>query len=55
MASGGSDIGNIDNDPANETYVLYGAVVGGPDRKDRFWDIRWVYISANVHRSQLED
>lgn len=40
MASGGTDISNIDNDPTNETYILYGAAVGGPDRHDRFWDIR---------------
>ncbi|KAL5530542.1 hypothetical protein ACEPAF_6800 [Sanghuangporus sanghuang] len=39
-ASGGSDISNIDTDPPQEAYVLYGAVVGGPDRRDRFYDIR---------------
>jgi len=40
MASGGIDIGKLDTDPVNETYVLYGAVVGGPDRRGRFYDIR---------------
>jgi len=40
MASGGTDIGQIDTSPPQEAYVLYGAVVGGPDRRDRFWDIR---------------
>ncbi|KII95327.1 glycoside hydrolase family 9 protein [Plicaturopsis crispa FD-325 SS-3] len=40
MASGGSDIGEIDTSPAQEAYVLYGAVVGGPDARDNFWDIR---------------
>lgn len=40
MASGGNDVGNIDTDPAQEAYVLYGAVVGGPDSKDDFYDIR---------------
>lgn len=39
-ASGGSDIGNIDHSPEVEAYVIYGATVGGPDRKDRFFDIR---------------
>jgi endoglucanase len=40
MASGGTDINNIDTSPINEIHVLYGAVVGGPDRDDRFWGIR---------------
>jgi len=40
MASGGNDTNNINTDPAQEAYVLYGAVVGGPDSKDRFYDIR---------------
>ncbi|KAJ7095252.1 glycoside hydrolase family 9 protein [Mycena belliarum] len=40
MASGGSDIANIDTSPAQEAYVLYGAVVGGPDKRGRFFDIR---------------
>ncbi|KAJ7276266.1 9 glycosyl hydrolase [Mycena haematopus] len=40
MASGGNDINNIDTSPPQEAYVLYGAVVGGPDKSDRFFDIR---------------
>lgn len=40
MASGGNDIGEIDTNPKQETYVLYGAVVGGPDKRDNFYDIR---------------
>ncbi|KAJ7507664.1 glycoside hydrolase family 9 protein [Mycena galericulata] len=40
MASGGDDINNIDTSPPQEAYVLYGAVVGGPDRHGRFYDIR---------------
>jgi len=40
LASGGTDIGNIDSSPPTETHVLYGGVVGGPDRQDRFFDIR---------------
>ncbi|KAI5124856.1 hypothetical protein M0805_007289 [Coniferiporia weirii] len=40
IASGGSDIDAINTDPTQEAYVLYGAVVGGPDSRDRFYDIR---------------
>jgi endoglucanase len=40
LASGGSDIGKLDTEPPQEAYVLYGAVVGGPDKRDRFFDIR---------------
>ncbi|KAJ6629127.1 glycoside hydrolase family 9 protein [Mycena sp. CBHHK59/15] len=40
LASGGDDIGHIDTSPPQEAYVLYGAVVGGPDKHDRFYDIR---------------
>ncbi|KDQ64704.1 glycoside hydrolase family 9 protein [Jaapia argillacea MUCL 33604] len=40
MAAGGQDITKIDTSPPQEAYVIYGAVVGGPDKKDNFWDIR---------------
>ena len=40
MASGGDDIGNINTSPPQMTYVLYGAVIGGPDKKDRYFDLR---------------
>jgi endoglucanase len=40
MASGGNDIGHIDTDPKQEAYVLYGGVIGGPDKTDQFYDIR---------------
>ncbi|KIM68684.1 glycoside hydrolase family 9 protein [Scleroderma citrinum Foug A] len=40
MASGGNDINDINNSPPHEAYVPYGAVVGGPDKYDRFFDIR---------------
>lgn len=40
MASGGNDLSHIDTSPLQEAYILYGAVVGGPDNKDRFYDIR---------------
>lgn len=48
MASGGNDIGAIDTSPAQEAYVLYGGVVGGPDSKDRFYDVRSDYIESEV-------
>ncbi|PIL36910.1 hypothetical protein GSI_00600 [Ganoderma sinense ZZ0214-1] len=31
---------NYDTDPPQEAYVLYGGVVGGPDTRDQFWDLR---------------
>ena len=40
MASGGNDIDHIDTSPQQEAYILYGGVVGGPNQKDRFYDIR---------------
>jgi endoglucanase len=40
MASGGDNLSLIDTSPRQEAYVLYGAVVGGPDSKDSFYDIR---------------
>lgn len=40
MASGGNDIENLDTSPVNETYVLYGAIIGGPDKFDKYYDIR---------------
>lgn len=40
MASGGNNISQINTSPPQEAYVLYGGVVGGPDKYDRFFDIR---------------
>ena len=40
LAAGGDDISEINTVPAQEKYVLYGAVVGGPDSRDQFYDIR---------------
>jgi len=48
MASGGTDIKNINTNPINETHILYGAVVSGPDRHDKFWDIRSDYPQTKV-------
>ncbi|CAG8618936.1 9352_t:CDS:2 [Gigaspora margarita] len=46
-ASGGTDIGNISHPPVSK-YVLYGAVVGGPDKKDRYNDDREDYARSEV-------
>lgn len=40
MASGGTNVSAIDTDPLNTTYILYGAVIGGPDVNDKYFDIR---------------
>lgn len=57
MASGGTDIGAIDTSPAQEAYVLYGAVIGGPDKRDKFYDLRsdWpeTEVSARVTSPRL--
>ncbi|OBZ87935.1 Endoglucanase 1 [Choanephora cucurbitarum] len=47
-ASGGTDIGNINSSPAEETYILYGAIVGGPDNNDKFYDVRNDYAQTEV-------
>lgn len=51
MASGGIDVGEIDTIPAQEAYVLYGAVVGGPDTRGRFFDIRSDWPQTEVSAS----
>ncbi|KAE8202404.1 hypothetical protein CF328_g2229 [Tilletia controversa] len=48
MASGGTDIGNIDNNHPVEAHVLYGALVGGPNHKDRYHDIRSDYTQTEL-------
>ncbi|KAH8830739.1 glycoside hydrolase family 9 protein [Flagelloscypha sp. PMI_526] len=48
LASGGNDIGQIDTLPKEEAYILYGAVIGGPDRKDRYFDIRSDWVQSEV-------
>lgn len=40
LASGGDDLQNINDDPPQELHVLYGAVVGGPNSHDEYYDIR---------------
>lgn len=52
LASGGDDIAAINTSPAEEAYVLYGAVVGGPDRFDRYFDIRSDWPQTEVCHPQ---
>ncbi|KAK2466379.1 hypothetical protein APHAL10511_002021 [Amanita phalloides] len=40
MASGGNNISAINTSPPQEAHVLYGAVVGGPDKYGRYYDLR---------------
>ena len=42
------DIANIDTVPLREAYVLYGGVVGGPDRNDQFLDLRSDWVQNEV-------
>ena len=42
------DIANLDTVPLHEAYVLYGGVVGGPDKNDRFWDLRSDWVQGEV-------
>jgi len=50
LATGASpqDIANIDTVPEFEHYILYGAVVGGPDFDDKFWDRRSDWVQGEV-------
>ncbi|KAI7854298.1 Six-hairpin glycosidase-like protein [Circinella umbellata] len=47
-ASGGSDINNIETSPTEEKYLLYGAIVGGPDKEDKFYDERNDWAQTEV-------
>ena len=46
--SGGTDIDHINDQPPTEAHVLYGAVVGGPDKDDKYWDIRSDWAQTEV-------
>jgi endoglucanase len=48
MASGGTNISNIDTSPPQEAHVLYGAIVGGPDQHDNFTDTRSNWTQSEV-------
>ena len=40
MASGGNDPSNINTSPEAEAHTLFGGVVGGPDKNDKYFDLR---------------
>ena len=50
LATGASpyDIANINTVPEHERYVLFGAVVGGPDEQDRYFDLRGDWVQSEV-------
>lgn len=48
LASGGNDIGAIDTIPEKEAYVLYGGVVGGPDKQNNYFDQRSDYTQTEI-------
>jgi hypothetical protein len=52
-ASGGTDVGHIDDQPPTEAHVLYGAVVGGPDKHDKYCDIRSDWVQTEVRRVMI--
>lgn len=49
-ASGGNSADTIDTFPEKETYTIYGALVGGPDKNDRFEDQRSDWRQNEVQR-----
>lgn len=50
LATGASpqDIAHLDTVPAQEHYVLYGGVVGGPDKNDQYWDLRSDWVQSEI-------
>lgn len=51
LAAGGNPDGSdIDTVPAKEAYVLYGGIVGGPDKNDNYFDRRgdWQQTEAAI-------
>ncbi|KAI9253267.1 Six-hairpin glycosidase-like protein [Helicostylum pulchrum] len=47
-ASGGTNLKKINSEPKHMAHVLYGAIVGGPDDQDNFYDIRNDYLQTEV-------
>jgi endoglucanase len=48
MAAGGNDINAIDTDPVDSQHILYGAVVGGPAKDDKYFNLRSDYIQSEI-------
>ncbi|KAK9759990.1 hypothetical protein K7432_016434 [Basidiobolus ranarum] len=46
-AHGGTDVGNLNNPPQTQ-HVLYGAMVGGPNKDDQFYDERSDWQQSEV-------
>ncbi|ORX78850.1 glycoside hydrolase [Basidiobolus meristosporus CBS 931.73] len=46
-AHGGTDVGNLNSPPQNQ-HVLYGAMVGGPNKDDEFYDERSDWQQSEV-------
>ena len=55
MASGGNNASNINGSPPVEAHVLYGAVIGGPNRQDMFYDVRddWPQTEVRLLSARL--
>ncbi|EIW66456.1 endoglucanase [Tremella mesenterica] len=47
-ASGGDNIEDVRNDPPVEAHVIYGGMVGGPLRNDKFWDWRDDWVQTEI-------
>lgn len=48
MASGGTDIGDMDFSPPQEAYVLYGGVPGGPSKDNTYYDRRSDWSQSEI-------
>ncbi|KAF9310941.1 hypothetical protein BG003_007934 [Podila horticola] len=48
LAAGGRDVASVDTYPEKEAYVIKGALVGGPDKNDRFLDQRSNWRQSEV-------
>ncbi|KAF9212176.1 hypothetical protein BGZ59_007140 [Podila verticillata] len=48
LAAGGRSASTLDTEPENEAHVLKGALVGGPDKNDRFMDQRSNWRQSEV-------
>lgn len=55
MAAGGNGVKDINIDPIQEDHILYGAVVGGPDQFDNYYDIRsdWPQTEVRTKRTSF--
>ena len=54
MASGGNNISAINTFPVQEAHVLYGAVVGGPDKYGRYFNLRDDWPETEVRSCNVD-